>query len=425
MEKIRIVFCGCGHRAHGTGQAVMAIDAYETIGVCDPYEDKAVGLADAFEKGKGVRPAVYTDHIKMFDELKPDAVVVVANWEVHVAISIDAMRRGIAVAMEVGGAYDEEECFELVRVYEETKTPFMFLENCCFNKDELWATSLVRNGLFGKVMYCSGAYGHDIRKEVAYGDINRHYRLRNYLTRNCDNYPTHELGPIAKILNINRGNRMLSLVSRASGSLAMHEYVQDKPELAALHNAEFKQGDMVETMITCENGELITIRLDTTLPRLYCREFVVRGTKGLYNENNNMVFLDDGEIDITTNRITFKDGTVSEPLHTFEALHYFYNNAKKYEEEYLPEIWKNVTKEILEQGHGGMDYFEFEAFADCLMNGKEMPIDVYDAVSWMCITYLSERSLKTGMPVEIPDFTNGKYKTRPTKDVIDLPVVKK
>lgn len=424
MKKIRAVFCGCGHRGFGVGNSVMAIDSFETIGVCDPYEDKAISLADEFEKRKGLRPAVYTDHIKMFEELKPDCAVVVANWEVHVAISIDAMRRGIAVAMEVGGAYKENECFELVKAYEESKTPFMFLENCCFNKDELLATSMVRNGLFGQIMYCSGAYGHDLRKEIAYGDKNRHYRLRNYIGRNCENYPTHELGPIAKILNINRGNRMVSLISRATGSLGLHEYVQDKPELAYLKNVEFKQGDIVETMITCENGELITIRLDTVLPRLYCRELIVRGTKGLYNQNNNMVFLDDGNFNHDTNRLRLPDGSETESLSDAVGLHYFYNSAQKYEEKYLPEMWKAVTPEILKQGHGGMDYFEIQIFADCLLNHKEMPIDVYDAASWMSITYLSEISLKTGMPVEIPDFTHGMYKFRPPKDVIELPEVK-
>ena len=98
MKKIRTVFCGCGHRAFGTGNSVMTIDAYETVGVCDPYEDKAISLADEFEKKTGKRPAVYTNHIKMFEELTPDLAVVVANWEVHVRISIDAMKRGIAVA---------------------------------------------------------------------------------------------------------------------------------------------------------------------------------------------------------------------------------------------------------------------------------------------------------------------------------------
>lgn len=422
MKKIRTVFCGCGHRAFGTGNSVMTIDAYETVGVCDPYEDKAISLADEFEKKTGKRPAVYTDHIKMFEELKPDCAIVVANWEVHVRISIDAMKRGIAVAMEVGGAYDEEECFELVKVYEETKTPFMFLENCCFNKDELLATSLVRNGKFGRVMYCSGAYGHDIREEIAYGDQNRHYRLRNYINRNCENYPTHELGPIAKILNINRGNRMVSLISRGTASQGLHEYVQNKPELSHLKDVEFKQADIVETMITCENGELITIRLDTTLPRIYSREFKVRGTKGMYCQPNNMVFLDDENFSESKHTMTYPDGTVGRLVGDYKGLSLYTNSSEKYEK-YLPKMWQEVTQEILEQGHGGMDYFEFVVFADCLLNGKEMPIDVYDAVAWMSITYLSERSLKTGMPVEIPDFTHGAYKNRPSKDVVELPKI--
>ncbi len=424
MEKIKTVFCGCGHRAFGTGGCVMSIDAYETVGVCDPYEDKAISLADEFEKKTGKRPQVYTDHIKMFEELKPDLAVVVANWEVHVAISIDAMRRNIAVAMEVGGAYDEEECFELVKVYEETKTPFMFLENCCFNRDELLATALVRNGVFGRIMYCTGAYGHDLRQEISYGDKTRHYRLRNYISRNCENYPTHEIGPIAKILNINRGNRFVSLVSRSTGlpSQGLHEYVQDKEGLEYLKDVEFKQADLVETMITCENGELVTIRLDTTLPRIYSRQLEVRGTKGMYNQNNNMVFLDTPKFDHHRSKYTQENGEVISGMSEGKAHNYFYNNAKKYEDAYLVDMWKAVTPEILEKGHGGMDYFEFEVLADCMLNGKEMPIDVYDAVTWMCITYLSERSLKTGMPVDFPDFTHGLYKTREPKDVVEIPM---
>ncbi len=425
MKKIKLVVCGCGSRSKGTTSAIVATKLFDIVGVCDPYEDKANTLADKLEKQTGLRPAVYLDHIKMFDELKPKATLVVTNWETHVKVSIDAMKRRIAVAMEVGGAYDLEECWELVEAYEQTKTPFMFLENCCFNKDELLATSLARNGVFGKVVYCSGAYGHDIRDEIAYGGINRHYRLRNYINRNCENYPTHELGPIAKILDINRGNRMTSLVSKASGAFSLHEYVQDKPELADLHDVQFKQGDMVETMISCENGELITIRLDTTLPRYYCREFVVRGTKGFYNENNNAVYLDDGSYDTKTNKVLEANGEFSaKPVHTFDAVRHYFNSAEKYEEKYLPSVWKDLTEEKNEQAHGAMDYYEFEVFGKCLLSGEEMPIDVYDAVAWMSITALTEKSIANdGALVEIPDFTRGKYKNRPRKDVVDIPVV--
>ena len=420
MKKLKTVFCGAGKRARMLNTSVMSIDAYELVAVCDPYEDKAESLAEIYENKKGTRPAVYTDHVKMLDEQKPDCAIVATSWEAHVEVAIDCMRRGIAVAMEVGGAYNAEECYDLVRTQEETGVPFMFLENCCYNKDEMLATSLARNGKFGKIMYCSGAYAHTLLDEIAYGDKTRHYRLRNYMHRNCENYPTHELGPIAKLLNINRGNRMVSLVSRCTGSASLHEFVQDREGLEYLRDFEFKQADIVETMITCENGELITIRLDTTLPRLYSRELVVRGTKGLYNQSSDMVFIDCPEFDHTNCSLTLPDGSVINGMMERRAYRHYEENSGEYSK-YLPKMWQEITPEILAQGHGGMDYFIIKEFADCLTEGREMPIDVYDAAAWMSITYLSEISLKTGMPVEIPDFTHGLYKTREQRDVVEFP----
>ena len=64
-----------------------------------------------------------------------------------------------------------------------------------------------------------------------------------------------------------------------------------------------------------------------------------------------------------------------------------------------------------------MDYFSFKCFFECLRDGKPMPVDVYDAASWMAITPLSEESIKNGCFVEIPDFTKGAWKTRERLDV--------
>ncbi len=405
MNKIKLAVCGCGFRGIMLIKTILHIEEYDIVAVCDSYQDKAENAQELLRK-KNVSAKAYVDYKKMLDEINPDAVLIAASWEMHVEIAVEAMQRKIAVALEVGGAYSEADCWKLVDVWEATQTPLMIMENCCFNKDELLATALVRHGVFGKVNYCHGAYGHDLRNEVAYGDKYRHYRLRNYISRNCDNYPTHELGPIAKLLNINRGNKMCSLVSRSSSSLGLHEYIQGRDDLEYLKNQEFKQGDMVETLITCENGELISLRLDTTLPRFYSREFTVRGTKGMYVQDGNMVF-EDGKIDEDFN-----------PTLTYQK---HLNNAEKYYEQYLPAMWKEVTQEVLDAGHGGMDYFEFKIFADCLQNGKEMPCDVYDAAAWMAITYLTEKSLQQGgVVVEIPDFTRGKYKNREAKDVIPL-----
>ena len=81
-----------------------------------------------------------------------------------------------------------------------------------------------------------------------------------------------------------------------------------------------------------------------------------------------------------------------------------------------------MTEEEKTLGHGGMDYLEFKAFFKAVLEGTEMPIDVYDMAAWMAITPLSEQSIAHGgMPQAIPDFTRGKWMYRPVLDVTPLP----
>ncbi len=406
MKKIRMGVIGLGNRGHGVmNNVILNLKDVEVTAVCDEYEDRCERAIGTVKEKSGKEPFSTTDYRELLKSGLVDAVYVATSWEMHIKISIDAMRAGVAVAMEVGGAYDISECYDLVNTYEQTHTPIMLMENCCFDKNELLATSMVRKGKLGTVVHCAGAYAHDLRSEIAGGNVNRHYRLRNYLTRNCENYPTHELGPIAKLLNINRGNRMVSLVSVASKSAGMHDYLAAKEDAdKTIADKNFAQGDIVTTIITCAGGETILLRLDTTLPRFYNREFTVRGTKGLYEQGNNVFFL---------------DGMPEAGVPDFYKENY--SNADKYTDEFMPSIWKDITEEQKQTGHGGMDGFEFLAFTDALKNGKEMPIDVYDAAAWMCISALSERSIaQGGAPQSIPDFTNGKWVIREPKDVVEL-----
>ena len=292
------------------------------------------------------------------------------------------MEKGIPVGIEVGGATSVQECWDLVRTYEKTRTPFMFLENCCFGRTEMMVTHMVRQGLFGEIVHCAGAYAHDLRDEVAGGNENHHYRLRHYRNRNCENYPTHELGPIAKLLNVNSGNRMLSLTSMASKAAGMNAFGVE---------GKFNQGDVVTTLIRCAGGETIQLSLDTTLPRYYCRDFTVRGTKGLYEERTNSVYLDGMG-------------------HHFDWNAGHWNNADSYRETYEHPLWQKFISDGVTGGHGGMDGLVYGAFFRCLQKGWPMPLDVYDAAAWMAITPLSEQSIALGSaPVEIPDFTSGRW----------------
>jgi len=402
-ERIGIGFIGYGLRGPGVMECFLKMDDVDIIAVCDRFPERCQKAADRVKEVKGNTP-ILTDNYK--DMLKMDNIDAIVNagaWADHTQVAIDTMEAGKAIAFEVGGAYSIDECWELVKAQERTKMHCMMLENCCYAKLEMAIMNMAKQGVFGKVVHCDGGYCHDLRKSMVKGHENdHHYRLANYMHRNSDCYPTHALGPIIKILNINRGNKMLSLTSMASCSGGLNEHIKSEyGEGHSLANYNFAQGDIVTTTIKCVNGETITLRLDTSLPRAYSRRFEVHGTKGLFMEDGNMVYLQNEHADMR------------------EKPKELYNNADGYVEKYMHPLWKDEEKAEngeavnMNTGHGGTDDKVCRAFIDSVKYDMPTPIDVYDSVALMCITALSEESIaKGGAPVLVPDFTNGKYLTR-------------
>ena len=413
MKEVRMGVIGLGCRGRALLQTIFACEEARVTAVCDTYADRREETAKSLEERYGVAPSVYSDYRALIADPDVDAVLISSSWDWHVRMATDAMRAGKIVALEVGGAYDLEDCRSLVRTYEETRTPIMMLENCCFDRFELLCESLYRSGRLGEVVNCHGAYAHDLRDEVLGGHVNRHYRLENYISRNCDNYPTHELGPIARILDINRGNAFKTLVSVSSKAAGLEEFAKsDKNPDKSLAGVKFMQGDIVNTIITCMNGATITLTLDTTLPRYYSREFIVHGTKGMCNQEANLVYLEDD----------MKAHEFFEPHMTIGK---YLNNAENYKE-YLPAEWLNITEREKDLGHGGMDSSMFKAFFKAVLTGSEMPVDVYDAAAWMSVTALSSMSIAGGGAIQyFPDFTCGKWLMRKPASVLDLPKVEK
>ena len=298
MDKTyKIAVVGLGGRGQGLirGAILPACEDYgvEIAAVYDPYVDRTEKGAEIVQEITGKEPMKAKNYQEILDNPEIVGVIISSAWEAHIPQAIAAMKAGKYAAMEVGGAYSLEDCWKLVETSEETGIPCMLMENCCYGEREMMVMNMVRQGVLGNIVHCQGGYHHDLRHEIAFGKENRHYRLRNYTNRNCENYPTHELGPIAKLLDINNGNRMVSLTATASCAKGLHEYiVKEKGEDDPLASVEFAQGDIVTTVIKCAKGQTITLVLDTTLPRAYSRGFTVRGTKGSYYEDMNMVFID-------------------------------------------------------------------------------------------------------------------------------------
>lgn len=408
MKKYNVGVIGLGQRGSMLLSSMMACEECNIVALSDLYEDRMEKGVEIVEKEQGSAPKTYKDWKALVDDKDVEVVMIICDWEMHIPMSIYAMEAHKIVGSEVAGAYSLKDCYDLVDAYERTKTPIMMLENCCFDEFELLSTAVYRSGILGEILYAHGSYSHDLRSEILGGNVNRHYRLRNYLARNGENYPTHELGPIAKALDINRGNRLLTLSSVGTRpGVALDAFESDSrcPDKSLL-GKHFHQSDVVSTTLLTEKGQVITIRLDTSLPHYYSREFTLRGTKGFAKADMKLIMT---------------DGSIPEIYDTYDFYKKNMGNSDLYKEKYLPKVWKEITPRQRDLGHGGMDYVEFRVFFDCLNVGRPFPIDVYDMALWMAITPLSEESIKKGgAPIEIPDFTKGAYKNRPSEDVIKL-----
>ena len=259
-DTVRFAVLGLGSRGISQMRTLLEMPDVNVTAVCDVYADRTEEGAQMVEAARGKRPFASTDADACMDRPDVDAVIIMTSWETHVPLCLKALKYGKRPALEVGGAASVDECWRMVRASEETGIPVMLLENCCYGDKELTLLNMIRQGIFGTVVHCAGSYAHDLRDEIGLGDINRHYRQRHFLHRNGELYPTHELGPIANYLNINRGNRMTMLTSMASKACGLHEWLGTHRTDTALSQAQVNEGETAFFM--SQDGRDVTVYTD-------------------------------------------------------------------------------------------------------------------------------------------------------------------
>jgi predicted dehydrogenase len=402
IETVRIGFVGLGNRGPAAVDRMSKIDGVDIKALCDIRPEKANKVKSKLENTSH-RPDVYTggenEWKKMCDRKDIDLIYIATPWKLHTPMAVYAMEHGKHAASEVPAAVTVEECWQLVETSEKTKQHCMILENCCYDFFELMVLNMVRQGIFGEVVHTEGAYIHALLEsnfnKEGYYDM---WRLKENM-RNGSLYPTQGLGPIAQVLDINRGDRMDYMVSVSSNDFMMAAKAK---ELAAkdsfykpFENKSFR-GNMNTTTIRTVKGKTMMIQHDVTSPRPYSRIHLVSGTKA-----TALKYPEPG-------RVSFShEGWLTE------------EEFKSLEEKYAPPIVKKVG-ELAKQigGHGGMDFLMDWRLIDCLRNGLPLDIDVYDAASWSAIAPLSEKSVANrSNTIDIPDFTSGSWKTNEPVDV--------
>ena len=411
QQRVKMGFIGTGMRGQWMLWLACKYPEVDIPAICD-IDDGMIDSALKILKdaGKPV-PRVYKrgdeDFQNMVANEDLDGVYIATPWEWHHPMAIAAMKNGINVGTEVPAALTVRDCWDLVNTSEKTGMNCMIMENVCYRRDVMAVLNMVRQDLFGELLHCQGGYQHDLR-HVKFNDGKNPYgggvefgekgyseakwRTQHSVDRNGDLYPTHGLGPVSTMLDINRGNRMVHLTSTATQGRGLHKYIVDNGDPNHPNSdVEFKCGDIVTTVIKCAKGQTIVLSHDTNNPRPYSLNFRVQGTRGIWMVDNNSIYI---------------EGISPEP-HRWES-------DEDYLEKYDHPLWKRFSdakNTISHTGHGGMDFFILRAFIESL-KGAQPVIDVYDAVSMSVISPLSEKSIRLGSTaVKIPDFTQRKWKT--------------
>ena len=356
-------------------------------------------------------PKIYTGdphaYRKLLEEKDLHAVLIATPWEWHAPMILDSISAGIKyIGTEVVLGITLQDHWNVVNAATAAKANVMMMENVCYRRDVMAILQMVRQGLFGELIHMQCGYQHDLRGikfnngkssnnsgaefgEKAFSEAR--WRTNHSVHRNGDLYPTHGIGPVAEMLNINYGNRFVSLSSFASKSRGLHEYIVQKGGSSHPNaKVEFRLGDVVTTQIRCANGETILLQHDTNLPRPYSLGFRVQGTRGLWMDLNKSLYIEG----------------VSAKSDAWEL-------AQPYLDKYDHPDWQRWGKEAEDAGHGGMDFFVLQDFIVAAKNQTPTPMDVYDAAAWSSITPLSEMSIELGnQTVEVPDFTGGQWMLR-------------
>ncbi|GAB3902520.1 Gfo/Idh/MocA family protein [Mucilaginibacter boryungensis] len=414
--KVRLGYIGVGARGMSHIAEGLLRDDVEIVAICDTQERSLKICRERIAKSGKPAAKEYTggtDAYKSLLERKDiDAVIIATPWQFHHPQAIDAMKAGKYVGCEVIAGLTVQEHWDLVNTSEKTGIPYMTLENVCYRRDVMAALNMVRQGVFGELTHLEGGYQHNLRN-VLFNNGKQYYgggvefgpkaiseaqwRTQFNIDRDGDLYPTHGVGPVMHYADINAGNRFTNLVSFSSKARGLAAYVEGQSPGHPNAKINYKNGDVVQTMLNCANGETVMITHDTHLPRPYSLGFRVQGTKGLWMDVNQSVYIEGKS----------KKNDVWDP-------------AQEWFDKYDHPLWKKYEKEASGAGHGGMDWFVFNGFIQSVKEKKQTPIDVYDSVTMSVIGPLSLQSIKEGnKPQEFPDFTKGKWKTRKNTFALD------
>ncbi|MFF0744772.1 Gfo/Idh/MocA family protein [Streptomyces sp. NPDC004111] len=395
---VRVGIVGLGNRGDSMIDLYLAIPNVKVVAVCDPVKAKCEKAAAKVVKAGQPAPAIYSkdedDYRNLCKRGDIDFVYVATPWDFHYDMCKTAMLNGKHVGVECPLAMRMEELWDLVDTSERTRRHCMQLENCAYGKNEMRVLRMAHAGLFGDLLHGAGAYNHDLRGLMFDPDYYEGPWRRLWHTRlRGDLYPNHGFGPVGNYMDVNRGDRAVSVVSVGSPARGLAEYrAKHMPPGDPSWKESYIESDRTISLIQTAKGRVIRLEHDVSTPHPYSRINSLGGTLGVFEDYPARIYL--------------------EPTNTNDQ----WDDFGKYAAEWDHWLWKEHSNPP--GGHGGMDYIMIFRLMQCMQLGLVPDFDVYDAATWTAPVPLSHLSIRAhGAPQQIPDFTRGEWKkARPGVD---------
>lgn len=404
MSVVRVAVVDLDGRGQGAVRRLARIPGVEVVAFWDPRA-AYLAKAQATLKAAGREPAREFTGAEGWKAMAESGLADVVyntcrDGSLHTKITLYFMDRGVhaltEILAELPGAICDDDCWALVEAGERNRVHCMMLECCLYGEYELLALNLVRKGVLGELVRVEGGYVHD-QRNLQFKQQN--WRLKNALEKKGNYYPTHAIAPMSRLLNVNRGERLESLVSMDSSAAGFEAYARSEMRGTKWENARFSRGDANITLIRTVGGCVLSLVNDIASPQPYDRLNLVSGTRGILKGFSAKTF-----------KIAYETKTDDGNGHAW----FSDERASEVRESYSHPLWKAAKA----RGVGDMSMIMDLRWAYCLQNGLPLDTDVYDLATWGSIVDASERSARKGsVPVELPDFTREGWKTvRPAGD---------
>ena len=394
---IRIGLIGLGPRARGNVVAkTIRYADYELVAVCDRRAGLAAQVAADIERDHQHVVRHYADAEKMLAAEELDAVAVLVDPDQQIPVACAALEGGCHVMCEVPLTYSLAHCWQAVVTVERTGKQLFLMEQLRYSGYVRAWRKIVDQGVIGKPLFVEGEYFSCKGGDVLFQDADGVYYTPEQAARYPERGPTptwrhttpaigylpHELSPMLYVID-DRVTRVVGMSTRQQ-SYRYPTAAKADIQVALMHTAK----DVVLRMAVGHTSSAMPRRVGAGESAHWHH---VKGSHGV---------LELGRTPGEKPKMWVEDWDMGAPLSVE------WSEARHHDP---PEV--AATGHGGQGDHGGRDYYAFAAFADTVLRGEPLEMDVYTGVETAAPAAAAIASIEQGSaPQSVPDFRPGPHR---------------